>query len=134
MDLTDLVVVNGSPGVFRLVQNRPNGLVLENMDSGKKGFYSSRKYMFTPLESIAIYTMDDSVELSKVFDEMRAKLETHKLPEQNSKPDDLREYMYRILPDHDEDRVMISDIKKLIKWFSYLNDRISIEKASSEEE
>jgi hypothetical protein len=65
MNLKDLIAVSGLPGLFKVAANRSNGLIIEEVDSGKKRFASVRKHQFTPLESIAIYTVEDSVELSK---------------------------------------------------------------------
>ena len=54
----------------------------------------------------------------------------------NSSADELTQYFSKILPDYDEDRVYNSDIKKVIKWFTFLNDRglLTLEEVKSEEE
>ncbi len=51
-----------------MAANRGNGLIIEDLASGKKRFASARKHQFTPLESIGIYTDDgDTTELKNVF-------------------------------------------------------------------
>jgi hypothetical protein len=40
----------------------------------------------------------------------------------NSNPDTLREYLGTVLPEFDRDRVHVTDIKKLIKWFHILKE------------
>ena len=70
MNLKDLIAVSGISGIFKIAGNRNNGLIIEDLDTGKRKFAPSRKHQFTPLESIAIYTEDDSTELAKVFQNM----------------------------------------------------------------
>ena len=123
MNLKDLIAVSGISGVFKIAGNRNNGLIIEDLDTGKKKFAPSRRHQFTPLESIAIYTDDDSTELSKVFSNMMDQLEDNHPVNPNSKPEELREYFADVLPDFDRDQVSSGDIKKVIKWFIFLNER-----------
>ena len=76
MNLKDLVAVSGMPGIYRMAANRNNGLIIEDLDTGKRKFAPARKHQFTPLESIAIFTMEqDSIELGKVFQNMLDQLD-----------------------------------------------------------
>jgi hypothetical protein len=123
MNLKDLIAVSGISGVFKIAGNRNNGLIIEDLDTGKKKFAPARRHQFTPLESIAIYTDDDSTELSKVFSNMLEQFEDNPPVNPNSKPEELREYFADVLPDFDRDQVSSGDIKKVIKWFIFLNER-----------
>ncbi len=138
MSLEKLVVVGGIAGVHRVAANRSNGLIIEDLDTGKKRFAPSRKHQFTPLESITIYTEDDdeTLELYKVFQNMFAKLAEVPLVEVNASNDDLKAYFATIIPNYDRDRVYIGDMKKIVKWFKFLNDRslITLEEEKKEEE
>jgi len=138
MSLEKLVVVGGISGVHRVAANRSNGLIIENLDTGKKRFAPSRKHQFTPLESITIYTDDDeeTLELSKVFQNMFAKLEATPLVAHNASNEDLKAYFAEIIPNYDRDRVYIGDMKKMVKWFKFLNDRslITLEEEEAIEE
>ncbi len=138
MNLKDLIAVSGMPGIYRLAANRNNGLIVEDLDSGKRRFASTRKHQFTPLESISIYTTDDdeAAELKTIFRNMLAQLPDKPPVSLSSKPDELRAYFKDILPAHDPDRVHIRDIKKMIKWFVFLNERelLSIDTSDEEEE
>jgi len=124
MNLEKLVVVSGIPGIHRVAANRNNGLIIEDLDSGKKRFASSRKHQFTPLESIAIYTTMDSKELKHVFQSMLDQFEDNPpINPSKSKAEDIKEYFTDILPDYDPDQVHLSDMKKVIKWFTFLKER-----------
>jgi len=138
MSLEKLVVVGGISGVHKVAANRSNGLIIEDLDTGKKRFAPSRKHQFTPLESITIYTTteDETLELSKVFQNMFAKLEETPLVAHNAPNDDLKAYFAEIIPNYDRDRVYIGDMKKMVKWFKFLNDRslITLEEEKTAEE
>ncbi len=133
MDLSNLVAVSGLSGIFKMAKNRKNGLILENIDTEKKKFYSSRKHQFTPLESISIYTYGDTVELHEVFAKMRDQFETNPPVAHKSDNDTLRDYFETILPSFDREKVFISDIKRLIKWFNFLMERNLLEDKPEEE-
>ena len=137
MDLKDLVAVTGFSGIFKIAANRNNGLIIEDLLTGKKKFASARKHQFSPLESIAIYTDDgDSVELKKVFQNILEQYDDNPPISTSSKAEELHEYFADVLPDYDRDRVNTGDIKKVIKWFKYLydNDLLKMAEDVSEEE
>lgn len=132
MDLSNLVAVSGVSGIQKMAVNRKNGLILENIDTQKRSFYSSRKFQFTPLESISIYTLEGTEELATVLRSMRDKVETTPPVAPKSDNDTLRAYFGEILPEFDRDRVFVSDIKRLIKWFNFLQERNLLEDIEEE--
>lgn len=140
MDLENLIAVSGLPGIYRMAANRSNGLIIEDVKTGKRRFASSRRHQFTPLESIAIYTDDgESTELKNVFRNMLQQMADNPPANPGVKPEALHEYFAGVLPNYDRDRVFAGDIKKVIKWFNYLNESgaLSLEeenKAGEEEE
>jgi hypothetical protein len=141
MNLTDYLAVSGLPGIFRMVASRSNGLIIEDLDDGKRRFVSSRKHQFTPLESIAIYTDDgDSTELKNVFSNMLEQFDDNPPVNPNGPTETLKEYFTDVLPTYDKNRVHTGDIKKVVKWFKYMQERNllsteeSTESASDEEE
>ena len=109
---------------------------MEDLDSGKRKFVSARKHQFTPLASIGIYTHDDTEELDVIFKTMIEKSAKLTPIPHNSKPAEVVAYFKEILPSYDEDRVYLSDMKKVIKWFNYLNERklLSIEEEKPKKE
>ena len=79
---------------------------------------------FTPLATIGIYTLEDSTELNIVFETILDQLESNPPPVGTKAPSaDYHTWFRKILPDYDEDRVQTSDLKKLIKWFNFINER-----------
>lgn len=135
MNLDKFVAVSGMPGLFQLVANRNNGLILEDLNSGKRKFVPSRGNQFTPLGTIGIYTNDgESTELKEVFKNMLGRMEDLPPVDINTDHDALRNYFAQILPEFDRDRVSISDIKKVIKWFSFLKEKNLLTTDIQEEE
>ncbi len=123
MDLEKLVAVSGMPGVYRMAANRSNGLIVEDIPSGKLKFASVRKHQFTPLESIGIFTDDgDTVELKVVFGNMLEQLSENPPVDPGSDTQVLFDYFAKVLPNFDRDRVHTGDVKKVLKWFSFLQE------------
>lgn len=117
-DFDSLVSVSGLSGLYRVVANRQNGLIIEDLHSGQRRFAPARSHQFSLLASIGIYTYEDTEDLRAVFVKMKdSGLERPSAQEGDAA---LREYFRQILPDHDEDRVRISDIRKIIKWYGFL--------------
>lgn len=135
MNLEEYVAVSGMSGIFRLVANRSNGLVVADLDSGKSKFAPSRKHQFTPLASIGIYTETDTTELSIIFATMLEQIETNPPVPPKSSSEDILAYFDKILPEFDRDKVSVSDIRKVIKWFNFLNERdlLSLEETTEAE-
>lgn len=133
MNLEKLVSVTGLSGIYKVAANKNNGLIIEDLDSGKHKFVSARKHQFTPLESISIYTDTDSAPLTKVFGSMLEQFDDTPPVAPNASKADMQEYFADILPDYDRDRVYPSDMKKVIKWFNFLKERDLLKEASEEE-
>ena len=124
MNLEKLVAVSGMPGVFRVASNRTNGLIVEDIPSGKLKFASVRKHQFTPLESIGIFTDDgETVELKIVFGNMLQQLSECPPVDPGSSSEVLFTYFANVLPNFDRDRVHAGDVKKVIKWFLFLQEQ-----------
>lgn len=136
MDMEKLVAVSSVSSVMKLVSTKKSGLFLEDFDTKKIRFYSSRKYNFTPLESISIYVEedDDTIPLGEVLGKMKDQTDENPPADTKASSDDLKAYFEKVLPSYNREQVYVSDIKKIIKWFNYLNERdLLVEKVESEE-
>ena len=122
MKLDRIIAISGRSGLYRLLASQNNGLLVEEIETGKRSFASGRLHDFTPLESVSIYTNDEesTIELSKLFDLMKEKEATNAIPAANASSQDLRAYFEAVLPEHDRERVLISHIKKITRWYAFL--------------
>jgi hypothetical protein len=134
MDLSNILAVSGLPGLFKMIGNRKNGLIVESLEDGKKKFVPARKHQFTPLESVAIYTITDTEELPVIFKSMLEQMADNPPVAPKSDKAELYNYFSKILPAYDQDRVYPNDIGKIIKWFTFLKDGGFFEAKKSEEE
>ena len=123
-NIENIVSVSSLPGLYYLESSRSNGLIIKDMDSGVKQFVSVRKHQFTPLRSIAIYTYSDSTPIEDIFKTMVEIKQDHNISELlKASNSDLANYFRIVLPEYDEDRVYPSDMKKVLKWFDFLDKR-----------
>ncbi len=134
IDVKNFVAVAGMSGVQKLIAVRSNGLIIENFDSKERKFTPIRSHEFSPFETISVYIDGgETVSLAQVLTNMKDQLADNPLPSEKDASPVLRDYLIKILPEHDRDRVHISDIKKMIKWFNFLSSRDLLKEAVAEE-
>lgn len=121
--LKTILAISGKPGLYKLVSQGKGMLVVESLITGKRTpAYSHEKII--SLGDIAMFTDSDEVPLNEVFESMR-KLENGAQASVSVKDDErtLREYLGKVLPNFDRDRVYVADIKKLISWYNLLTEK-----------
>lgn len=133
MKLKNIIAVSGLANLTELVATKNSGLILKDLNTKKTNFYTVRKFQFTPLETVGIYTMTDTIDLKVVFKTIKDKMEEIPIIPSKSTPKELAEYFSNILPDFDRDKVYPSDIKKVIRWFVELNELGYLEEEAVEE-
>ncbi|MDR3651898.1 MAG: DUF5606 domain-containing protein [Paludibacter sp.] len=118
--LKEILSVTGKPGLFKLVSQGKNMLIVESLIDGKR-FPAYTKDKVVSLGDIAIFTETAEVPLGQVLESLKLK-ESGSVCSIDPKADNdkLRKYMLEILPDYDRDRVYPSDIRKLLSWYNIL--------------
>ena len=118
--LRKVVAIAGKPGLYSLVSQGKNMLIVESLVDGKRvPAYARDKVM--SLGDIAIYTTDDDVPLSQVLDKVYAHTEGKPVDIKAFDSDKaMRDYFGEILPEFDRDRVYNNDIRKLFSWYNIL--------------
>jgi septum formation inhibitor MinC len=132
MDYNKLVAVSGLSGLYELVSSKSDGAIVRSLEDKTTKFAASRTHRFSHLETIEIYTVNDTVNLAEIFKAMDADAAT--FPDvKNDK--DVKNYFQKIYPEMDFDRVYASDMKKIIKWFEVLKKHnIEIKLTETEDE
>lgn len=135
MEFKDVVAVSGMGGLFEMVAQRPDGMVIQPIGGSKKKFASNRIHTFSPLDKIGIYTLDgDSVPLEDVMRNIKKYAEDGgTVISSNSSSDELKDFFKEVLEDYDDERVYVSDIKKVIKWYNILAEYDLIPEKEEEE-
>ena len=119
MNLEGIINVAGKPGLYKVVSQAKNTVIVESLTDKKRSPLYSNNQANT-LEEIGIYTYDDTKPLSEIFDNIAKKEDFKQAISHKSSPNELNTYFREILTDYDEERVYISDIKKVIQWYNAL--------------
>lgn len=118
--LKTVLSISGRPGLFKLVNQGKNMLIVESLATGKRTpAYAHDKVI--SLGDIAIYTFEDDVPLADVFESIKEKhsgktIDVKSLGNEN----EIRKHFSEILPNFDEERVYTNDIKKIFNWYNTL--------------
>ena len=118
--LKTILSISGKPGLFKLVSQGKNMLIVESLvDKKRVPAYAKDKVI--SLGDIAIYTDETEVPLHEVLTSVKNKENGNQASiDSAAKPEVLRAYMAEVLPNFDRERVYPSDIKKLISWYNML--------------
>ena len=118
--LKTILSISGKPGLYKMLSNSKNMIIVESLQDSKKVPVYARDRMMS-LGDISIYTEEDEVLLKEVLCSIKKKEEGKECSmAPNAKADDLRKYFAEILPNYDKDRVYPSDMKKIISWYNLL--------------
>lgn len=118
--LEKIVSISGKPGLYKVLSQGKNMLVVESVvDKKRMPSYSSDKVV--SLGDISMFTDSGDKPLSEILEAMKIK-ENGAVASIDVKADSdkLRDYFGEIVPDFDRQRVYPTDIKKLIQWYNLL--------------
>jgi hypothetical protein len=130
MEYNKIVAVTGVAGLFEMISSKTDGAIVRSLDDNSTKFISSRVHNFSHLESIEVYTTNQNVNLVDVFNAMKDSSTPLPAGRDNAS---LKKYFQAVFPDMDFERVYASDMKKMIRWFELLKDKVTF-KLSGEEE
>lgn len=134
--LRTILSVSGKPGLYKLISQGKNMLILEALDATKKRFPAYGHDKVISLGDIAMYTDAEEVALGEVLESVKTKENgaVASLDYKKATADELHAFMAEVLPTYDRDRVHTSDIKKLIQWYNILVSNGVTEFADPKEE
>lgn len=120
--LRTILSVSGKPGLYKLISQGKNMLILEALDATKKRFPVYGHDKVISLGDIAMYTDAEEVALGEVLESVKTKENgaVSSIDYKKASADELQAFMAEVLPTYDRDRVHNSDIKKLIQWYNIL--------------
>lgn len=118
--LKTILAISGKPGLYKLVRQGKNMLIVESLaDKKRVPAYAHDKVI--SLGDIAMYTVEDDIPLGDVLESLKAKTEGKPVDIKSFKDDsEVRAFFKEVLPEFDEDRVYTADIKKLFTWYNQL--------------
>ncbi len=120
--LKGVLAVSGQGGLFKLVSQAKNSIIVESLLDGKRmpAYATSR---ISALEDISIFTEEADVKLADVFKNISDKENGGAAISHKVSAKELKAYFSEILPDYDQDRVYVSDMKKVIMWYNLLQEK-----------
>ena len=117
MNLEGIISITGKSGLFKVISQGNNVVIVENL-TDKKRMPITARYQANSLNEIGIYTLENTSPLSDIFDIIAKKENAKQSISHRANKEDLIQYFEEILPNYDVERVYISDIKKVIQWYN----------------
>ena len=117
--LKGILSISGQPGLFKLVTETKNSIIVESLLTGKRiPAYSTSK--ISTLSDISIFTETGEILLTELF--VRVK-NSGKMISPKALTEEIKAFFGEVLPEYDKDRVYVSDMKKILQWYQLLNDQ-----------
>ncbi len=134
MNLFGIVSISGKPGLYKVIGQNKSGYVVESLDEAKTKLVTGTNARMASLNDITVFGVYDDLRLKDVFKKMEASLAEYPLPDPKGDSDKIKTYFYQVISDYDEDKVYVSDMKKIITWFQLLSALPLWKEADPEEE
>ena len=117
--LKGILSISGQPGLFKLVTETKNSIIVESLITGKRiPAYSTSK--ISTLSDISIFTETGEILLTDLFVRVQ---NSGKMVSPKATSNEIKSFFEEILPEYDKDRVYASDMKKIIQWYQLLSDK-----------
>lgn len=121
MDLKGIISISGKPGLFKVLAQNKNNVIVESLIDKKK-FPAYASDRISALDDISVYTTDEDLPLKDVLGKLLEKENGKNCLSHKEDPTKLRDSLLSIVPNLDVDRVYPSDIKKVFQWYNLLLD------------
>ena len=122
MEYNKIIAITGLTGLFELMSSKTDGAIVRSLEDNSTRFVASRIHNFSHLESIEVYTVKDNVNLIEVFNAIEKSQEP--LPDAKNNAG-VKKYFETVFPDMDFDRVYTSDMKKMLRWYEVLKNKVA---------
>lgn len=134
MNLKGIIAISGKPGLFKVVAQGKNNIIVESLEE-KKRFPAYASDRISALDDISIYTYDEDKPLKEIYADIFKKENGGTAISHKEDLSKLSNYLLEVLPNYDQERVYPSDIKKLFQWYNMLHkaDELKLEEAVVEE-
>lgn len=118
--LRTILSISGKPGLYRLISQGRNNLIVESLLDGRRAPVLARERVVS-LGDISMYTAEEDMPLAEVLTRAYARHQGQPVQlEQLSSADTLAAAFAEVVPTYDRDRVYTTDIKKLFSWYNIL--------------
>ena len=119
MELKEIISITGRPGLFKVVAQGKNNVIVESIVD-KKRFPAYASDRISKLGDISIYTTDEDAKLTDVLASFHDHYEGKACPSHKEELTVLEGLLEKILPNYDKERVYKSDLRKIFQWYNIL--------------
>lgn len=120
MNVEKILAISGKPGLYELKIQTRTGFVAESLADKKKINVGLRSNV-SLLSEISIYTNTEEVKLFEIFARIAQKENDQEAISHKESEDKVTAYFSEIVPDYDQDRVYVSDIRKVLNWYKIIH-------------
>lgn len=131
--LKGILAISGQPGLYKLVAETKSRIIVESLTTGKR-IPTSTSAKISTLEDIAVFTYSGDVPLKEIFRIIDLKEKGGPAPDSKLPEKEVRKYFEELVPDYDQDKVYLSDIRKVISWYNILQGKAMLDFSSLPEE
>lgn len=122
MTLDEIATLSGKGGLFKVFKPAKSGVILESLDETRAKLVATPNHRLSVLSEISIYTTtkEGTISLGEVLKKIQQEYGDDLGLDSEADANELKSFLKSVLPEYDETRVYVSDIKKLVKWYSIL--------------
>lgn len=124
MEFKEIATVSGKPGLYKILKPSRSGVILESMDDKKSKLVVGGNHRVSILSEISIYTLNEegATPLEEVMKTIEKEFDGDIGLAQDAENDEYKAFLKHVLPEYDENRVYVSDIKKLANWYKIIRE------------
>ncbi|WP_196891539.1 DUF5606 family protein [Aureivirga marina] len=119
MTLEKIISIAGKPGLYEIIAQSKGGFIVGNIVD-KKRFPINAAHNVSALNDIAIYSYTEEIPLRNIFKDLAEKFDGKSTVSHKADEKEIVTLFREVLPEYDEERVYVSNIRKVIQWYNLL--------------
>jgi hypothetical protein len=132
IDLTGIISISGQPGLFKIIAQSKNGIIVEGLlDKKRSNIYASTKV--STLSDISMFTTGEDKPIEEIITSIFEKEKGGAAPDNKADDNTIEQYFSEVLPDYDKERVYLSNIRKLLNWYNTLQNSGNLKEKEEKE-
>jgi len=135
IDLTGIIAISGQPGLYKVVAQSKNGIIVEGLADKKRTSISSTAKV-SSLEDISMFTTGEDKPVAEIMKAIFDKEKGGACIDAKADDKTVVAYFAAVLPDYDKERVYTSNMRKLFNWYNGLqtSGNLKVKEAETTEE
>ena len=119
IDLKGIIAISGQPGLYKIVAQSKNGIIVEGLTDKKRvNVYASTRV--STLTDISMFTTGDDKPIDEIMTAIFEKEKGGAAIDNKADDKAVADYFGSVVPDYDKERVYVSNMRKLFSWYNTL--------------